>query len=659
MATVVTKSIGTTGRDYSTLQAWEDAIPTNLVTADEAWVGECYNDSEFTAGVVISGHTVNSTHTIKLTVADGHSFMDHATVRDNPLIYDQSKGAGVSASPFNQAVIAFNQNYVTVERLQIKRPSNSYGASVVGTNDFWPQSMVRDCIIQKAHSGNASIATIRKSSIINCLVLDTGGNGNGIALSNGGLALNCTVARSSSLSATGTGITSGYSGNTLKNCAIFGFATDCSASGISASSDYNATDVSGGNLPGANSLTGLVYADQFVSTTGDWRLKAGSSLIDSGNVDGTNAPNDITGIVRDAGLNGDIGAWEYRITTVKSIGTTGRDYSTLQAWEDACPSNLVSNHEIWKGECYNDSEFTGGLVVSGQTTDTNCYPWLTVASGHSFIDHVNAATNPLQYDQTKGVGVSANPTEAPLMDVFTANARIERLQIKRSGWQFGHSPLRMRNAGYVNQCLIENSVGAPTGGYTAYLEEGSKIENSLVVARTNNQNGIALFFSSSAHSCTVVCDSAVGESSGTGVNDVNGGSTLKNCAVFGFAVPAATSGSFNASSDHNATDKASGLPGSNSLHNLTFANQFVNTSNDFRLKAGAGLINAGDTTLTTDIIGQARNDPDIGAWEFVAGGVARPTSPAPLPARPGAPATFPQPSPCWVRRHPSLPRQGR
>ena len=35
-------------------------------------------------------------------------------------------------------------------------------------------------------------------------------------------------------------------------------------------------------------------------------------------------------------------------TTTKTIGSTG-DYSTLQAWEDACPANLVTADEIWRG----------------------------------------------------------------------------------------------------------------------------------------------------------------------------------------------------------------------------------------------------------------------------------------------------------------------
>ncbi len=62
MATTITKSIGTTARDYSNLTTWEADIPANLVTADEVWVGEVYNDSEITgtATTTIGGHTTDA-----------------------------------------------------------------------------------------------------------------------------------------------------------------------------------------------------------------------------------------------------------------------------------------------------------------------------------------------------------------------------------------------------------------------------------------------------------------------------------------------------------------------------------------------------------------------------------------------------------------------
>ena len=115
---------------------------------------------------------------------------------------------------------------------------------------------------------------------------------------------------------------------------------------------------------------------------------------------------------------------------VSSIGTTGRDYSTLQAWEDACPANLVTADQIWKGECYNDSEFTAKVVISGQTTDATRYVWLTAAAGQSFQDHASARTNPLVYDQSKGVGVRGGPDS--LVTLNSDYARATRLQIKQT-----------------------------------------------------------------------------------------------------------------------------------------------------------------------------------------------------------------------------------
>lgn len=59
---------------------------------------------------------------------------------------------------------------------------------------------------------------------------------------------------------------------------------------------------------------------------------------------------------------------------VSSIGTAGT-YTTLQAWEDACPADLVASDQRWIGELKNQ-EFTSGstvLTIAGQTTDSTLY----------------------------------------------------------------------------------------------------------------------------------------------------------------------------------------------------------------------------------------------------------------------------------------------
>lgn len=58
-------------RAYNTLQAWEDDREGDLITVGCCEVGVCYNDGPFTAPLLADGSTTDSTHFMRLTVADG------------------------------------------------------------------------------------------------------------------------------------------------------------------------------------------------------------------------------------------------------------------------------------------------------------------------------------------------------------------------------------------------------------------------------------------------------------------------------------------------------------------------------------------------------------------------------------------------------------
>jgi len=310
-----TNTIGTTGRDYSTLQSWEDAVPA---TPTGGYIGECYNDSEFTAGVVVDGHTTSAANFIRLTCASGQSFQDHANVRTNPLIYDQTKGVGVVASPFGDAVVRVSDDYVEILRLQIKRTAISYVNAVLEFDGGESNSLAKDCIVQKTHNADADIVRSRETPCRNVIAIDTGG-GTSVGFSAYKAAgaspklLNCTAVRSSALGAGGTGFSASasYAPSIAVNCASFGWSTDYTATGWdTTNSGYNASDGTAG--PGGNSQDSLTYADQFESTTADFRTKSGCGFIGTGNTDATLAPNDISGTARGAGTAGDIGAWEFQ-----------------------------------------------------------------------------------------------------------------------------------------------------------------------------------------------------------------------------------------------------------------------------------------------------------------------------------------------------------
>lgn len=316
MATIQT--IGTTGRDFSTLQAWENAIPT---TPTGGYEGHCYNDSEFTAGVLIAGQTTSGANYIRLTAASGQSFADHATKTANAQFYDQSKGVGIAANDFAQSVIEISVDFVTIDRLQVKRNGSSYTTSVIDCTTVLANTKIRECIIAKTQSQNAPVVSLRDSQLINCTVYDSGATaGTGVVCFDASLVLNNTIVRSGS--AGGAGLTKTYatSGVVVKNNAVFGWTTAFTAGGTWGSgSGFNCTDAAA--APGSSNQVSKTYANQFQSTTVDYRLKAGSDCIDHGSTDATNAPNDIVGTVRGTTTTGDIGSWEFASTAAALEGT--------------------------------------------------------------------------------------------------------------------------------------------------------------------------------------------------------------------------------------------------------------------------------------------------------------------------------------------------
>lgn len=74
MTTVVTKTVGAVGRDYSTLAAWEADTDNNLVALDELQVGNVYDDADFTAFVTLNGATVDAARYRVLRAAAGEEY---------------------------------------------------------------------------------------------------------------------------------------------------------------------------------------------------------------------------------------------------------------------------------------------------------------------------------------------------------------------------------------------------------------------------------------------------------------------------------------------------------------------------------------------------------------------------------------------------------
>lgn len=313
MATI-TNSIGTSGRDYSTIAAWAAALPGNLVTDGNSYVGECYNDSTFTEGALaLSGHTTDATHTITLKCASGQSFSDNANRLTNALRYNTANGVSWGGAASYGTLFNVGDDYVTVNGIQFKETSNNAAPSFRFTG---AHNGITQCIFQSTPRGNSQVVRCDAGPILNnCLIVCTQApswGGEAVLLIFVATMTESTVVCPSDIGPNKTGVASVYGSSIAINCAVFGFST-AFGSGFSGSSGFNCTDSA--SAPGSSNQTSKTYANQFQNTadaTADFRLKTGADCIDNGTTDTTYNPGaiDIVGTSRPQGTAWDIGCWE-------------------------------------------------------------------------------------------------------------------------------------------------------------------------------------------------------------------------------------------------------------------------------------------------------------------------------------------------------------
>lgn len=312
MPTIITKKIGATNTpvtmDYTTLQAWEDAITLDLVTADEQWIGEAYDQGTFTAVLSIGGQTTDATRNIILRTAAGAGFWQKAAVRSTALDY-YSGGAGVSMDIASSAAAAIDLNtaYTTIEGFQAKN-RGSYQRAFFSTSSA-TGSVISKCIFESTHTSIAAIVSANASILLawkNCLLIGAHAAEGGGGLGGSGTFTYCTFAQRGGGVSGSWATLSSYDRVVLKNCAVFGFAEIAlGANALNAASTNNATDLGAGD-GGSNWTTSLTYSSQFINIANDFRA-AGSGGLQVGVTDAT-VTDDITGTAR--GATPWVGVWE-------------------------------------------------------------------------------------------------------------------------------------------------------------------------------------------------------------------------------------------------------------------------------------------------------------------------------------------------------------
>lgn len=296
-------------------------------------------------------------------------------------------------------------------------------------------------------------------------------------------------------------------------------------------------------------------------------------------------------------------------TVVKTVKSSGGDYSSLSAWEAGQQGDLTVSDTIQQADCYSFQDTTA-VVIDGWTTSATQYVYVRTPS----TERHDGKWNTAKYYLTGNNGGTA------MLWVIEEYTRLEGLQVQN------------------------------TGGLSVNLGAGSpsdqRITESIVRTSAKAGPGIQCSNTSRVQNC-VVYDASYGIYVASGTTSVFN-TTIVTCnyGILNFATTVAKNvyvGNCSAVEFYNgptlttcANSSATSYSGSTANVAFSTAN-FVNVtsgSEDLHLVSGSALKDAGtdlSATFTTDIDGQTRTGTwDIGADEYVvaapAGGLFIPAS---------------------------------
>lgn len=294
------------------------------------------------------------------------------------------------------------------------------------------------------------------------------------------------------------------------------------------------------------------------------------------------------------------------------VAHSGGDFTSMAALLAAMPSVLT---EPYICRIRNDGEYTTGFEVTGKTTTTINRITIECDTGHSWKNHANVRTNPYVYDVSKGVGFSANDFLAAVILINNDWVIVDGLQAKRSGNSYSKVTCEF-GAGTGNSWLLNSIIAKTQSGASgiAIMDAATAINTLFYNQHATVGLGVSFQGGGTGLNLTIVNGAAAG---GTAITTAYGSPTISNTAVFGFTTVSSGGALLG---NYNCTDGAS-IVGANSQANLTYADQFENIANDWRVKTGADLISAGNTDATNapnDATGFVRGVGtlgDCGAWE--------------------------------------------
>ena len=313
----------------------------------------------------------------------------------------------------------------------------------------------------------------------------------------------------------------------------------------------------------------------------------------------------------------------------KAIGTTGRDYSTIAAWEaDLSDTGIYASGDNAAGDCYADSDFTENVDISG-TFDLSSIT-LTAAF-------------PDRHDGTAGSGVVIKPSSTSSYAIRVAESNTTVSFIEMNGNASGYLGLwtHASETGIVFRNNLVHNFGSSSGASAdVYVMKNNNVVtlmNNFVFNNTSGSSADLFVHHSSTSYVTYIFNNTyyynnVGDNSS---NDGyifhgtlnNSGSVAKNIVILRYDDSYWNAKHASATLDYWGAVGA--ITGVSNVTTDTYANAFLDTSTsdpDLHLKTGTNFIDAAvdlgtsPTNVEIDINGNNRDSSgvtwDLGAHEF-------------------------------------------
>lgn len=353
--------------NYTTLQAWSDAI---LATLTQPVIGLVWNDGAITttSGVPvldISGHVTTSTNTITLTTATGESLRDHAgtawAVNTTLGVTIDLPATGVGGVNY----ININNPNVVINGIQFRDSNSGSGSTILNTTAV-DNVKLTGCILDGyAQTLGATMLSLFGTTFLatNCLFIDrqpptaidplvygdTGATGKFV-----GCTFISTTANTDGPAIRWVNTTTNSC--LVKDCVLMGWSTAT----VGESAGPIALDhcVLSGTIDtsfstdAGNNLVSKTAANQFVSTTTDFRIKTGADAIGAGAVDTTDIPtaDDFFRVAR--GASWDSGGAEFAASFVNGSATINGGATLV----------VTPIRVVWASDTISASVFFGGGV---------------------------------------------------------------------------------------------------------------------------------------------------------------------------------------------------------------------------------------------------------------------------------------------------------